>query len=57
MSFDEVSVYPIPAVLYMVKNLLQDSFAQFFCVKFELLLLVAFSIIHLHMWMHQLTRY
>jgi hypothetical protein len=35
MSFDEVSVYPIPAVLYMVKNLLQVySFVQFFCVKF-----------------------
>lgn len=41
-TLDEVSVYPIPAALYLVKNLLQVSFSSglsfsLFCLIFNFL--------------------
>lgn len=65
-SFEEVSVYPIPALLYLVKNLLQVNYIMLLIdvnliynamkIMINLHSVVA-SITSLLMWMPLLTRY
>lgn len=66
-TLDEVIVYPIPAALYLVKNLLQVGFC-FLSVSTSLVFLLpemwlyqfivlCGSTIYLHMWMPQAIKY
>lgn len=43
-TLDEVSVYPIPALLYLVKNLLQVSYTYFFWGRNNILISLMFAL-------------